>query len=162
MDEIFNSTNPEEGISGAYAIGEKLASYNNSVSIITTHFSYLTKLENDKQFKNYKIPIKRDADENIVYPYKITPGISNQYIALELLRNKGFNNDLVDNAENICKNLSLNNVENINKSEKETIDTEKVETEKVETKEEEIDLNTLTEPEDNNSDVEFLEDTETE
>ena len=45
----------KEGISGAYAIGEKLASYNNSVSIITTHFSYLTKLENDKQFKNYKI-----------------------------------------------------------------------------------------------------------
>ena len=45
-----------------------------------------------------KSDIKRDADENIVYPYKITPGISNQYIALELLINKGFNNDLVDNA----------------------------------------------------------------
>jgi DNA mismatch repair protein MutS len=159
MDEIFNSTNPEEGISGAYAIGEKLASYNNSVSIITTHFSYLTKLENDKQFKNYKIPITRDTDENIVYPYKITPGISNQYIALELLRNKGFNNDLVDNAENICKNLSLNNYSNSNQDSK----INNKEQLKLEEKEdEEFDLNTLTEPEDNNSDVEFLEDTETE
>ncbi len=162
MDEIFNSTNPEEGISGAYAIGEKLASYNNSISVITTHFSYLTKLESSKLFKNYKIPITRDNDENIVYPYKIKPGVSNQYIALELLRNKGFNNDLVDNAENICKTLSLNNVGNINKFKEETIDTEKVDTEKVETKEDNIDLNTLTEPEDNNSDIEFLEDTDTE
>ena len=159
MDEIFNSTNPEEGISGAYAIGEKLASYENSVSVITTHFSYLTNLENDKQFKNYKIPISRDNDDNIIYPYKIKQGVSNQYIALELLRNKGFNNDLVDNAENICKSLSLNNVGNINKSKEEPKDTKKVETE---TEKGNIDLNTLTEPEDNNSEIEFLEDTDTE
>ena len=32
MDEIFSSTNPEEGISGAYAIAEKLASFENSIS----------------------------------------------------------------------------------------------------------------------------------
>ena len=158
MDEIFNSTNPEEGISGAYAIAEKLSSYKNSVSIITTHFSYLTKLEEQELFKNYKIPITRDQDENIVYPYKIKPGVSNQYIALELLRNKGFNNDLVDNAENICKSLSLNNIGNINKK----VETKKVETKKVETKKDNIDLNTLTEPEDNNSEIEFLEDTDTE
>ena len=108
MDEIFNSTNPQEGISGAYAIAEKLATYSNSVSIITTHFTYLTNLENNNKFKNYKIPIKRDDDDNIIYPYKLKSGVSDQYIALELLRNKGFDNDLVDNAEGICKNLNLN------------------------------------------------------
>ena len=162
MDEIFNSTNPEEGISGAYAIGEKLASYENSVSVITTHFSYLTNLENDKQFKNYKIPISRDDDDNIIYPYKIKQGVSNQYIALELLRNKGFNNDLVDNAENICKSLSLNNLGNNNKVQEKTIETEKVKTKTVENEKDNIDLNTLTEPEDNNTEIEFLEDTDTE
>ena len=71
MDEIFNSTNPQEGISGAYAIAEKLAKFNNSMSIITTHFSYLTNLENNDSFKNYKIPIKRDNENNIQYPYKL-------------------------------------------------------------------------------------------
>ena len=43
MDEIFSSTNPEEGISGAYAIAEKIEDNTNSIALITTHFSYLTK-----------------------------------------------------------------------------------------------------------------------
>ena len=119
MDEIFNSTNPQEGISGAYAIAEKLATFKNSISIITTHFSFLTNLETNSKFKNYKIPIERDNEDSIVYPYKLTSGVSNQYIALELLRNKGFDNDLVNNAENICKNLNLANTLN-NVEDKET------------------------------------------
>ena len=119
MDEIFNSTNPQEGISGAYAIAEKLATFKNSISIITTHFSFLTNLETNSKFKNYKIPIERDNEDSIVYPYKLTSGVSNQYIALELLRNKGFDNDLVNNAENICKNLNLANTLN-NFEDKET------------------------------------------
>jgi DNA mismatch repair protein MutS len=153
MDEIFNSTNPEEGISGAYAIAEKLAGFNNSLSIITTHFSYLTNLESGNKFKNYKIPIQRDSNDTIIYPYKIKPGISNQYIALELLRNKGFDNDLVDNAENICKNLSLNNLGN---------KFVKISKPKTKSKNEKLDLDTLTEPEDIITDVEFLEDTDNE
>ena len=44
MDEIFSSTNPEEGISGGYAICEMLE-VNTGISIITTHFTQLTKLE---------------------------------------------------------------------------------------------------------------------
>ena len=63
MDEIFSSTNPVEGISGAYAIAKKMASFENSVCIITTHFSELTKLgteEYTSYFKNYKIPCVKD------------------------------------------------------------------------------------------------------
>ena len=44
MDEIFSSTNPHEGISGAYAIARKMASFENSVCVITTHFNQLTRL----------------------------------------------------------------------------------------------------------------------
>ena len=110
MDEIFSSTNPEEGISGAYAICNKLAEYNNSMALITTHFSYLTKLEESGNYKNYKIPIERNADNEIVYPYKLEEGASDQHIALELLKKKGFENELVDDAISVCNKLkSLHN-----------------------------------------------------
>ena len=36
--------NPEEGISGGYAICERLGQLKNSMNIITTHFNYLTRL----------------------------------------------------------------------------------------------------------------------
>ena len=105
MDEIFNSTNPEEGISGAYSICQKLSTFKNNLSIITTHFNYLTKLEKDtSDFINYKIPISKKNDK-IIYPYKITNGVSKQFIAIELLREKGFDNEIIENALKICKKI---------------------------------------------------------
>ena len=106
MDEIFNSTNPDEGISGATAIAEKLASYTNSISIITTHFNYLTNLESYSNFKNYKIPCAFDNNKNISYPYKLEEGISTQNIALELLRAKGFDDSIIDRANTVCSSLN--------------------------------------------------------
>ena len=105
MDEIFSSTNPEEGISGGYAICEMLGKYNNSVSIITTHFTKLTKLEESSNFSCYKIPINRDENGEIVYTYKLEPGVSDQFIALELLGKKGFDRDIVNRAINLCKDI---------------------------------------------------------
>ena len=107
MDEIFSSTNPEEGIAGGYSIGEALGAYKNSISCITTHFSYITNLENTSDFVNYKIPITRDEDNNIIYPYRLHKGVSEQYIALELLKQKGFDENIVKRAIDICKNLDL-------------------------------------------------------
>lgn len=112
MDEIFSSTNPEEGIAGAYAIANNISKSSNSVSIITSHYSYLSKLENTGKFKNYKIPIVRDNDNNIIYKYKLEQGVSNQFIALELLEKKGFDIEIVNEAKEICKNLSGNNFKN--------------------------------------------------
>lgn len=98
MDEIFNSTNVVEGISGAYAIAKKMSEYENSMILFTTHFSYLTKLEkNTKRFTNYKMNVVIDGDD-ISFPYKLTKGISKQYIALELLKQKGFDQDIIDEA----------------------------------------------------------------
>ena len=108
MDEIFSSTNPQEGVSGAYAIGETLSKFENSICGITTHFTYLTKLENTQKYVNYKIPITRDKENNIIYPYKLYKGKSEQFIALELLKVKGFDNELVNNAMNLCKKLEQN------------------------------------------------------
>lgn len=110
MDEIFNSTNPEEGISGGYSISKKLSSFENNISIITTHYSYLTLLEEKTtSFTNYKIPIKRDINNEIIYPYKLERGISNQFIAIELLKKKGFDRDIVGEALEICKHIQNQN-----------------------------------------------------
>jgi DNA mismatch repair protein MutS len=123
MDEIFSSTNPEEGISGAFAICNKLAEYNNSIAIITTHFNYLTNLEKGGKYKNYKIPITRNTENEIVYPYQLECGASDQHIALELLKKKGFDVGLVEDAINICDTLkqlnSNDSDENSDKNEEE-------------------------------------------
>ena len=108
MDEIFSSTNPEEGISGGYAICEMLGKYTNSISIITTHFTKLTKLEESSNFSCYKIPINRDENGEIVYTYKLEPGVSDQFIALELLGKKGFDREIVNRAINLCKDIREN------------------------------------------------------
>ena len=110
MDEIFSSTNPEEGIAGAYAIAKNISSYNNSISIITSHYTYLSKLEQTGKFKNYHIPIERDIDNRIVYKYKLQSGVSNQFIALELLESKGFDKDIVLEAKNVCNHLCAENM----------------------------------------------------
>ena len=105
MDEIFSSTNPNEGIAGAYAIADRLSSFKNSICLITSHYSYLTNMEKEGKFKNYKIPISRDKDNKIVYNYKLLPGVSNQFIALELLEKKGFDKDIIRKAQKINQEL---------------------------------------------------------
>ena len=110
MDEIFSSTNPEEGISGAYAIAKNLSNFNNNICILTTHYTYLTKLEYMGKFRNYKISIDRDNEKNIIYKYKLEKGVSNQFIALELLEKKGFDKNIVKDANDICKLLIQNNI----------------------------------------------------
>ena len=106
MDEIFSSTNPEEGISGAYAIAEEISNNPRNISIITSHYSYLSNLEKTKRFTNYKIPIVKNKKGEIKYTYKIQEGVSNQFIALELLKKKGFDQKLVEKAQKICSKLS--------------------------------------------------------
>jgi len=99
MDEIFNSTNPVEGISGAYAIAKNMASHPSNLAVITTHYLYLTKLATNfpDRFVNMKMNVIQ-KDDDIKYPYKVSKGISRQYIALELLKKNGFDKDVVDDA----------------------------------------------------------------
>lgn len=107
MDEIFNSTNPIEGISGAYAIAKNMVKHETTMTFITTHYIYLTKLASHQpeKFINMKMNVIHN-DNEIKYPYKILPGISRQYIALELLQLNGFDKDVVEDALAIKKKLS--------------------------------------------------------
>ncbi len=101
MDEIFSSTNPIEGMAGAYAIARKLGENHNVMNIISTHYAFLTKLEKKENgmYKNYKMNVDLDENNMVVsYPYKLYRGVSKQYIALELLRKNGFDPSIIDEA----------------------------------------------------------------
>lgn len=120
MDEIFSSTNPVEGIAGAYAIAKRLGEMKNVINIISTHYIYLAnlrKLDEDRSesdekkkknkiFGNYKMNVDIDANNNVVqYPYKLSKGISRQYVALELLKKSGFDKDIIDEAVSIKNDI---------------------------------------------------------
>ena len=101
MDEIFNSTNPVEGISGAYAIIKKLGSYPENISMVSTHFLYLTKLV--KEYPHIFIPLKMNVVLNKDggvdrTPYVLQRGVSKQYVALELLKANNFDMDIINEA----------------------------------------------------------------
>jgi energy-coupling factor transporter ATP-binding protein EcfA2 len=106
MDEIFNSTNPIEGISGAYAIAKSLGALKSSVVMFTTHYTYLTRLQKDtKRFINYKMDVNQ-SETGFVFPYRLSQGVSKQYIALDLLRSKGFRDEIVEEALRIKNKLT--------------------------------------------------------
>ena len=97
LDELFNSTNIVEGICGSYSICKKLSNLSTNITLLTTHFTYLYKLEKStKKFKNYKMNAIIEKG-NISFPYKIYKGFSKQYVALELLKN----NKLLENNKDI-------------------------------------------------------------
>jgi hypothetical protein len=121
MDELFNSTNFFEGVSGAYAIGNKLSSFNNNITVLTTHYDYLTKLSNTGKYQNYHF----DAivnDDCVYCDYVIRKGKSNKGVALELLKMNGFDTEMSKVAnetyQEIMK-LTSNNKDNDTKNKNE-------------------------------------------
>jgi hypothetical protein len=105
MDEIFNSTNSIEGISGAYSILKNIAQYQNSMVIMTTHFPYLAKLNKYSNYSLYKFDCNQ-TNQEISYAYKITKGLSKQYIALDILKANNFDDEIIVEA-NLIKNKIL-------------------------------------------------------
>jgi hypothetical protein len=119
MDELFNSTNFYEGVSGAYAIGNKLSSFDNNITVLTTHYNYLTKLSDTGKYENYYF----DAiinDDSVYCDYVIRKGKSNKGVALELLKMNGFDKEMSKVAnetyQEIIK-LTNYNKENVNPNE---------------------------------------------
>lgn len=139
IDEIFSSTNPVEGISGAYSVALNLAKHPQATCIISTHYTYLSRLHKQASFVNMQMPVKvlkgttgssrtpdDDSKEDDVggggkenkdqqcsevaltfrYPYKLVPGVCRQYIALELLRKNGFDQEVLDEAFSIKKAIT--------------------------------------------------------
>ena len=122
LDEIFSSTNYVEGFSGAYSILKKISSFSNTLSITTTHYTDLEILEKDTKGKiiNYKFEVDYDKNNNILFNYLLKRGTSRQYIALELLKNNGFDDDVIQNAIEICKKIKEKKIIFFGKDKKKT------------------------------------------
>jgi DNA mismatch repair ATPase MutS len=106
MDEIFNSTNPIEAISGAFAICKKMSGFTSNMLIFTTHLGYLTKLAKEcATFDNYRMQTFVNEDE-IKFTYVFEKGVNKHLLALELLKKNGFDDDIINNALTIKKRLT--------------------------------------------------------
>jgi DNA mismatch repair ATPase MutS len=112
LDEIFSSTNYVEGFSGAYAILKKISSFTNTLSITTTHYTDLEVLEKDTDGKivNYKFEVDFDDNKEIKFNYNLKRGMSRQYIALDLLKKNGFDDDLIEEAIRMCNKIKEKNI----------------------------------------------------
>ncbi len=82
IDEIMSGTNIEESTQIGKAIGKKLNSFKNNISMITTHNNKLTQLEKKNYSTNYKMKIDND------YTYKLVNGVSNDFLGIKLLKEK--------------------------------------------------------------------------
>ena len=106
MDEIFVSTNYQEGMSGAYAVINQLCRFNKCLNVITTHFDKLANLEDLNVGRKY-FDVEIGEDGRVARDYKIRNGVSSKHMALRLLRNRGFSDEIVKDAEafyeKICK-----------------------------------------------------------
>lgn len=110
FDEPFRGTNPMEGSSVEYSIFEQIGGFKNNLSILTTHYPIMTLLEDNNfnlGFRNYKVYIKKDENDKILFTYKIIPGRSKQSIAIDLLYQTGYKNEILKNAREIVRNPKL-------------------------------------------------------
>jgi DNA mismatch repair ATPase MutS len=82
IDEIMSGTNIEESSKIGKAIGKKLNSFKNNISLITTHNNKLTQLEKKNYSTNYKMKIDED------YTYKLVKGVSNDFLGIKILKEK--------------------------------------------------------------------------
>ena len=98
VDEMFNGTSAKESKAAAFSVGKNIGAHSNVICILATHYPLLSLLpKQSPAFENYKVSVQLD-DCSIHYPFKLEKGISNQHIALDILRNEGFACSIVDEA----------------------------------------------------------------
>jgi len=87
IDELFTGTSSEKASHAAYKVAEKLASMDNNIYVLATHFPLLTELENamPSTIKNYKVDVLKDDAGNLIRPFKLEQGISDSNVANDIL-----------------------------------------------------------------------------
>jgi len=98
IDELFTSTNYQEGFASSMALCETIGKKKNCLHIVTTHYTKLYKIEKNKDsgFKNIKFSV--EMKDKIKFPYKLERGYSTQFIALKLMKDKNVNQEFLDCA----------------------------------------------------------------
>ena len=109
LDEIFTSTNFNEGYSAANGMCNTIGKMKNSLHIVATHYTNLHKIEKKKDlgFKNIRFSVQFQGN-TIQFPYKLEDGYSKQFIALQLMMNKKCDGEFIDNCLDCLKRLEKN------------------------------------------------------
>ena len=98
IDELFTGTNYYEGMAGSYAIIKKITESPYAITVLTTHFHEICTIPNISYNKFYAT-IENNAKSKYKFSYKMEKGISDQCIALDLLLERGYGNELVEIAK---------------------------------------------------------------
>jgi DNA mismatch repair protein MutS len=102
VDEMFNGTSPEEAAACSFAVAKALGTYSKTISILATHYPLLTTLEQKTNaYENFCVGIMRDADDKLHYPFTLKRGISRDFIALDILKARGFDESIIADARAI-------------------------------------------------------------
>jgi DNA mismatch repair protein MutS len=106
MDEMFSGTSPREGEAAGYAVANCLGKINNSIILLASHFPKLKNLEtNTSNFKNYQVRVVRHDDGSFSYPFKLQEGAADQNVAIDILRDQGFDSSILDDANELLNEL---------------------------------------------------------
>ena len=86
-------------------MAKRLSLLKNCVTVVATHFEYLTKLETlpAASYKNYKVTVRINQDASLTYPFKLEEGSADQHIAIDVLRSQGYENEILREAEEILR-----------------------------------------------------------
>jgi len=106
LDELCTGTEAREGEALAFAVAEKLASYPNSITLLSTHFAGLIELEYhaSTRVKNMKVIVNRNKNGDFIYPYQIFPGATTQQIAPDLLEQIGLPLVMTEKMRDVLNN----------------------------------------------------------
>ena len=109
IDELFTGTNSSESKAGTYAIIKRIKENPTNITILNTHFVEILDSFDQQDILFNKFVGKKDVEnDKYIFDYKIYTGISDQFIALELLKTKGFDNDIIVDAYSFLLKLHKN------------------------------------------------------
>ena len=106
FDELYSGTNPYEAISSAYSYLNYISKNKNVRFLLTTHFIRLCKLfENKAKILNKSMKTKLDNNNNPIYTYKITNGISTVKGGVSVLRNLEYPENIIKMSNHILEKI---------------------------------------------------------
>ncbi|QCI16092.1 DNA mismatch repair protein MutS [Buchnera aphidicola] len=99
VDELGRGTSSNEGLALAWSCSQYLINQNKSMTLLSTHFLELTKLEFMEKFvKNFHFTAV-EKDSQIAFLYKIKPGISKKSYGISVAALSGLPNIIIKNAK---------------------------------------------------------------
>ncbi|ACL30778.1 DNA mismatch repair protein MutS [Buchnera aphidicola] len=99
IDELGRGTSTNEGLSLAWSCSRYLININKSMTLLSTHFVELTKLEEKEKFvKNFHFSAIK-SDLHIAFLYKIKNGISKKSYGISVASLSGLPDSVLEDAE---------------------------------------------------------------